>query len=333
MTLQPVPTPIPVSELRVEDCPMKERTRLMIEIIENGLAEPVRVPVVVARGKHEGPVFGITAALHGNELNGIPLLHELVRRVNLNKLKGTIVAVIVANIPALLAEQREFTDGKDLNHIMPGKKDGNVSQVYAYGLMHRIIDRFDFLVDLHTASFGRVNSLYVRADMSNRTTAQMASLLRPQIILHDPPSDYTMRGAVAERGVPAITVEIRDPQRFQPNSIKRSLDGVMRILSSLEMLPPRKPIETPQPIVCDTSFWIYTDTGGFLDVLPDVTDKVKKDDLIARQYNAFGDLVREYLAPEEGVVIGCSTNPVSQTGARILHLGRLDHDGQFDPNA
>ena len=230
----------------------------------------------VARGKNPGPVFGITAALHGNELNGIPLLHELVRKVNLSRLKGTIVAVIVANIPGLLAEQREFTDGKDLNHIMPGKRDGNVSQAYAYSLMSDIVDRFDFLVDLHTASFGRVNSLYVRADMSNETTAQMARLLRPQIILHDPPSDYTMRGAVAERGVPAVTVEIRDPHRFQPESIRRTLSGVMKILSAVEMLPPRKPVEYPPPIVCDTSYWIYTDRGGFLNVLPDVTDRVKK---------------------------------------------------------
>ena len=113
------PAPTFVPELRVEDCPLNHRTRLMVEIVENGLGQPVCVPVVVARGKNPGPVFGITAALHGNELNGIPLLHELVRKVNLSRLKGTIVAVIVANIPGLLAEQREFTDGKDLNHIMP----------------------------------------------------------------------------------------------------------------------------------------------------------------------------------------------------------------------
>jgi predicted deacylase len=333
MTMDYPPDPKQVAELCVSDYPMNERTRLLIEIAENGLSNPVCVPVVVARGKVDGPTFGITAALHGNELNGIPLLHELLRKVNLNRLRGTIVAVLVANIPGLLAEQREFTDGKDLNHIMPGKRGGNASQAYAYGLMSNIIDRFDFLVDLHTASFGRVNSLYVRADMSNQTTARMARLLRPQIILHDPPSDYTMRGAVAEQGVPAVTVEIRDPHRFQPESIRRSLTGVMRILSELQMLPPRKPADAPAPIVCDTSYWIYTDCGGFLNVLPDVTDKVEKGDVIARQYNAFGDLVREYLAPEAGVVIGRSTNPISQTGARILHLGRLDTDGYFDPNA
>ena len=99
------------------------------------------------------------------------------------------------------------------------------------------------------------------------------------------------------------------------------------------MLSPDNAVTIPPPIVCDTSYWIYTDCGGFLNVLPDVTDKVAKGDLIARQYNAFGDLVREYLAPEAGVIIGRSTNPVSQTGARILHLGRLDKDGFFDPNA
>ena len=117
MTTDEEPITHTVDELKVDAWPLNSRTRLLIEVAQNGFGAPVRVPVVVARGKHPGPVFGITAALHGNELNGIPLLHELVRKVNLNRLKGTIVAVIVANIPGLLAEQREFTDGKDLNHI------------------------------------------------------------------------------------------------------------------------------------------------------------------------------------------------------------------------
>ena len=322
-----------VEELRIDDYPTNVATRLLVEVAQNGLGSSIRVPVVVARGRKPGPVFGVTAALHGNELNGIPLIHQLLNKVNLSKLKGTIVAVVVANIPGLLAEQREFTDGKDLNHIMPGKSDGTVSQQYAHGLMSRIVQHFDFLVDLHTASFGRVNSLYVRADMSNATTAKMARLLRPQIILHDPPSDYTMRGAVAENGIPAITVEIRDPHLFQVKSIQRSLSGVLKILSAVEMLPPRKAVEAPAPIICDKSYWIYTDCGGLLSVLPDVTDIVRKGELIARQSNVFGDVTREYLAPEDGVIIGRSVNPVSQTGARILHLGLLNTGGEFDPNA
>ena len=123
-----------VDQLQIDSLPTGEFSRLFIEIVENGIGRPVQVPVVVARGRKPGPIFGITAALHGNELNGIPVLHQLLQRVNLKTLRGTIVCVIAANMPGLMRKQREFTDGQDLNHIMPGRRDGKTSHVYAFHL-------------------------------------------------------------------------------------------------------------------------------------------------------------------------------------------------------
>lgn len=314
-----------VDRLQIESLPLGEFTRLFIEIVENGIGRPIQVPVVVARGKKDGPIFGITAALHGNELNGIPVIHQLLQKLNLKTLRGTLVCVIVANIPGLLAEQREFIDGQDLNHIMPGKPYGKLSQVYAYNLVERITSHFDYLVDLHTASQGRVNSLYVRADLSESITAQMAYLLRPQIIVDNPASDYTLRGVAAENGIPAITVEICDPQSFQRDPIKRTLQGVRRILGHLEMIPWKRqnPVIHQAPVLCKKSFWILAQRGGMMRVMHRITDKIKKDELIATQVNIFGDLTREYFAPDDGVVIGHCINPIGQTGARIMHLGIL----------
>jgi predicted deacylase len=312
-----------VDKLEIDSLPKGAFSRLFIELIENGIGRPIQVPVVVAKGKKDGPIFGITAALHGNELNGIPVIHQLLQKVNLNTLRGTLVCVIVANMPGMLGEYREFNDGVDLNHIMPGKQHGNRSQVYAFELVERITNHFDYLVDLHTASSGRVNSLYVRADLHLEATSQMAYLLRPQIIVHNPPSDYTLRGVSDEAGKPAITVEICDPQRFQRDPIKRCLQGIRRVLGHVGMIP-GKPIPLPEtPVLCARSYWIYTDRGGLLTVIPGLTDLVKKGDLVASQINIFGDVIREYHAPEDGVVIGHSVNPVSQSGARILHLGVL----------
>ncbi len=312
-----------VDKLEIESLPKGEFSRLFIEMVENSMGRPIQVPVVVARGKKDGPIFGITAALHGNELNGIPVVHQLLQKLNLKTLKGTIVCVIVANVPGLLTERREFTDGVDLNHIMPGKATGKQSHVYAFNLVDRITSHFDFLVDLHTASTGRVNSLYVRADLSQPITAQMAYLLRPQIIVHNPPSDYTLRGVADEAGTPAITVEICDPSSFQRDPIKRTLKGIRKILNHVGMIPSRQqmPVLTKPPILCKKSYWILTERGGLMSVFHRVTDRFKQGDQIALQTNIFGDVVQEYTAPEDGIVIGHCVNPLGQTGARILHLG------------
>lgn len=313
-----------VDALAIESLPRGQFSRLFIEIVESGIGRPIQVPVVVARGKKDGPIFGITAALHGNELNGIPVIHKVLQRVNLKTLNGTIVCLIAANMPGVLMEQREFTDGQDLNHIFPGKANGKISEVYAYNLVDRVTQHFDYLIDLHTASEGRVNSLYVRADLGQKTTAQMAYLLRPQIIVHNPPSDYTLRGTADEAGKPAITVEICDPAKFQRDPIAKTVKGIRRILNHVGMIPSKATtpaISTKPPILCRKSYWVLAQRGGMMSCVPKIAERFKKGQLIATQVNIFGDTIKEYFAPEDGIVIGHCVNPIGQTGARILHLG------------
>ena len=183
------------------------------------MGQPVQVPIIVARGHQDGKVLGLTAAVHGNELNGIPVIQRIFGEIDINELKGVIVGVPVVNVPSLHRKKRRFIDGTDLNHIMPGKANGTVSQVYAHRVVTRIIHQFDYLIDLHTASFGRINSYYIRADMSDLVVNDMARLQNAQIIVHNPPSDGTLRGTANEMNIPAITLEVGNPNTFQKLSL------------------------------------------------------------------------------------------------------------------
>ncbi len=316
-----------VDQLELEQLPQGVCTKLMVDLLHDGLGRSLRLPVMVARGKHEGPVFGLTAALHGNELNGIPVIHRLFETLDLQSLRGTLVGIMVVNVPAFLNNERSFDDRTDMNHIMPGKPNGNVAEVYAYRFIDRIIKHFSYLIDLHTASFGNINSLYVRADMTNEITAKMAYLQRPEIILHNSPSDRTLRGTAMELGIPAITIEIGDPQVFQTRHTKPAISGVRRVLAEVGMLPKRPVSPGPPPVLCARSHWLYTDYGGLLEVFPKPTDQVKSGEAIAQQRNIFGEVICEYRASEDSIVIGKSVNPVAQTGARILHLGAIAQAG------
>jgi predicted deacylase len=315
-----------VKELDVEALPRNAVSRVHVEVVGDGLANDVLIPLLVARGRRTGPVFGLTAAVHGNELNGIPVIHDVFRHLELGKLRGTVVGVVAVNVPGLNRHERHFVDGQDLNRLFPGKEDGTVSQVYAHRILARIVSKFHFLVDLHTASFGRVNSLYVRADMTHHACARMAYLQRPQIIVHNAPSDRTLRGAAMDLDIPAITVEVGDPQTFQPRLIRSTRIGIRSLLADARMLPQRTVAKGPKPVICDRSYWLYTDRGGLLEVIPMTTERVVKGQVVARLRNAFGDVIRTFEAPEDGVVVGRSVNPVGQTGARILHLGRVAPD-------
>jgi uncharacterized protein len=80
------------------------------------------------RGVKEGPVLGIVSALHGNEINGIPLIHRLFEDLDINSILGTIVAIPVANPTGYQLKQKNFNDGADLNTKFPGVQNGNCSQ-------------------------------------------------------------------------------------------------------------------------------------------------------------------------------------------------------------
>jgi len=312
-----------IEELFVENAPKGKITRYWLNIVTDGMGVPIHIPIIVARGMKNGKTLGLTAAVHGNELNGIPVIQRIFKEINVQELKGSIVGVPVINVPALLRKKRRFIDGTDLNHIMPGKPDGTVSEVYAWRIVNRIIKEFDLLIDLHTASTGRVNSYYIRADMEDKTVQKMALLQNAQIIVHNPPSDRTLRGTAGEMGIPAITLEVGNPSTFQKGLIRDSLTGMHNLLGHFGMLDCEVEEIDEETILCKKSYWIYTDRGGIMTVHPQVTDLVKEGEVIATMRNIFGDIVKEYHAPEDGVVIGKSVSPINQTGGRILHLGIL----------
>ncbi|MFK8005640.1 MAG: succinylglutamate desuccinylase/aspartoacylase family protein [Saprospiraceae bacterium] len=312
-----------IDELKVEDVPRGMISRFWLKLVTDGIGVPIHIPIMVARGKQDGKVLGLTAAVHGNELNGIPVIQRLFKEINLEDLRGTIVGVPVINMPSLHRKKRRFIDGTDLNHIMPGKPNGTVSQIYAWRIVHRIIKEFDYLIDLHTASNGRVNSYYVRADMDDKIVRKMALLQNAQIIVHNPPSDGTLRGTADEMGIKAITLEVGNPNTFQKGLIRDGLTGIHNVLGHFGMQDCEYDEPDEETVLCKNSYWIYTDTGGIMTVHPQVAQLVKKGEVIATMRNIFGDLVKEYFAPEDGIVIGKSVSPINQTGGRILHLGIL----------
>jgi predicted deacylase len=159
--------------------------------------------------------------------------------------------------------------------------------------------------------------------MSQEATRQLALLQNPQLIVHNPPSDGTLRGAADALDIPAVTLEVGNPGVYQKKLIRSGMEGVHNVLSYLNMTSDEVIAPASPPIICKRSYWIYTHTGGLLTVEVDLLQSLKAGNLIATQRDVFGSLKEQYLAPEDGVVIGKSTMPVNRSGGRILHLGIL----------
>ncbi|WP_236975473.1 succinylglutamate desuccinylase/aspartoacylase family protein [Membranihabitans maritimus] len=318
-----------IKDIDLDSVSLRSKNYFYLHLVSNALGLPVYLPLMIAKGNKEGPVLGLTAAVHGDEVNGTQTIQRLFEELEVDDLKGTIIAIPIVNIPAYEEVQRKYTDGEDLNRIMPGKENGSESAVYAHRFVQKIVSHFNYLLDLHTASDGRINSYYIRANLKKPITRRLAELQDADIIVHNTPSDGTLRGTASEMGIPAITIEVGNPNTFQKKMIKSGMVGIYNVMSHLEMT--RDTIETDNrdTVVCSKSYWIYTDAGGLLTVYPELTQKIKKGDLIAIIRDVFGNIIKEYYAPEDGIVIGKSKSPANKTGGRILHLGIIDRNGIF----
>lgn len=308
-------------DLQISSLKRGQVHRLHIHLTDNALGVPWRVPLIIVRGKNKGPTVGITAALHGNELNGISTIFKLIEEVDPSKLSGTLVLVPISNVPGYLRNQRYFADSIDLNRIMPGKAEGSSGQLYAHYFINKIVSKFNYLLDLHTASHGRVNSLYIRADLENEQTRTLAFLQNPQIIVQKYDEEGTLRSWANEHGIPAITIEIGNPNAFQHSLIDETLEGILNTLRYLEMLSGEVKDMIKSATVCDHSYWIYSKKGGIVDVMPNLADQVTKGQVIAKVYDVFGNVKEKIKADCAGIVIGKNVNPNCEAGTRILHLG------------
>ena len=317
-------------ELDLEQIAPNTKQKIWLKMIDNGMSHPVTIPVIIVRGEQPEPVLGLIAAIHGNELNGIKVIQEIVDEIDEKQFQGTLIAIPGINAISIPQHQRRYIDDEDLNRLFPGKEKGNRSQQYAWQINQKILSQLDYLVDLHTASFGRENSLYVRAALQNDAMNKMAMLQDADIILNSngtpststsSSSTRTMRAEAMLKGIPCITVEYGNPQVYQPEMIRRGKTGIKNIMAWLEMTDQAIVAPDEAPVHCKKSYWIYVEEGGYLEVLVDLKQKLKKGDPIAIMRNPFGDVLNTYYCPEDGIVIGKSSNPINMNGGRIIHLG------------
>jgi hypothetical protein len=311
-----------VNKLDLASLPPGSKHNLHLDLFRDPAGQPLRVPVLVVRGAEPGPVFGVVAAIHGNELNGVAAIHRFVHGVDPKRLRGTIAAISVVNIPGFLLRRRGFSDARDLNRLFPGKTGGTDSQLWIMKLREQYLTQLDFLVDLHTAGPGRTNPIYGRVDLDDPLSVELAIAAKPDLLVYKPALSKTIRGSARELEIPCVTLELGAPGVLQTDYIERATKMLRRIARHLEMLGRPLTVRTRPPL-CDESHWVYTEHGGLLEVFPELLARVKEGEAIGRIVNLFGEVVGEYVAPFRGVVIGKTVDPVAPIGTRIVHLGKL----------
>ncbi len=313
-----------IDRLDTADLPAGQIQRFWFRAGETQLAQAWYVPVIVVKGTRPGPRLLLTAAIHGDELNGIDVIHQLVAGIDPAKLSGTIVAVPGLNTPGLLQSQREWTtdDSRsqpNLNRFMPGEDGGKGIDDYAGRLWTRLFrPNADQAVDLHTQSRGTAYVLYAFA--STPRTRVMAELVAPDIIKMDPGEKGTVENELTKAGVPAITLELGAPEVFDAAMVRRGVAGITNLMREMKMLDGAFVAKSPETYVSNSITVVRAPRAGFAHLLVPLGGAVSKGQPVATISDAFGRITDTVAAPVAGRVNTIATDPRRPRGGTLMRI-------------
>ncbi|MFC7130628.1 succinylglutamate desuccinylase/aspartoacylase family protein [Haloferax chudinovii] len=307
-----------------------ERRQFRYELSETYNGDAVEVPVSVITGEHDGPTVLVTAAVHGDEMNGVKILQQAASRYDPADLHGTLVCLHVLNVPGFLAQQRylPFYD-EDLNRAFPGNPSGKTSSRFADELFTTFIRECDLGIDFHTSTRHRTTMPHVRADVSDPAVERLARAFGMSVILAGAGSEGTLRTAASAAGIPTITVETGRAHRFQTDLVERALRGIDSVLGEYGVLP-GEPVVWPgwTRVVAEPTekTWIRADRGGLIDVEWGPSPLVEEGDLLFTLSDHFEEEVTEVRAPFTGIVVGVLECPLAYPGHPLCHFVRVDEE-------
>jgi len=305
-----------------------ETQNIRYTVSETYMGDPVRVPVTIVNGERPGPTGFLSAAAHGDELNGIEVVREVAHEWDHENLAGTLVCMPVLNVPAFLAQERYLPIyDRDLNRSFPGNPESTSAKRMAHRLFRNFIKPCDFGLDFHTSTRGRTNTLHVRGDMTDAAIARVAKSFASNVIISSAGPSGSLRREASLEATPTITIEMGEAHRFQRTLIDSALESVRSVLAEFGMLE-SEVVRWPgwRTIIedGDEKTWIRADAGGLVDMHHDRGDLVYEDDIVCTIANPFKTDTTTVRAPFTGLLVGVLENPLVYPGNPLCHLVHLD---------
>lgn len=312
---------------RVDSLPVREgspepssRDDLLLRVSESYTGDQLFVPVTVLNGTQSGSTLFVTAAVHGDELNGIGIIRELLGRLEPGDVTGTVICVPFVNVLGVEFHSRYLPDRRDLNRCFPGSPSGSTGSRLAHTLMKEIVGPADAGIDLHTATSHRTNTPQLRVRLDDPATSRLALAFGAPYLVDAGLRPGSLRDAADRSGVPVLAYEGGQALRFDEDAIATGVTGVLRVLGALGMIddPPSAPSEAP--LVSDETHWIRAERGGIVDVHVAGGEHVESEQPLWTVTGPFGGERSQKLSPHDGVVIGLTTLPLVNPGDAVVHL-------------
>lgn len=282
----------------------------------------VHMPVHVYHGKKEGPVLFISAAVHGDEINGVEIIRRILSLPAIRRLRGTLIAVPIVNVFGFDNHSRYLPDRRDLNRCFPGRDQGSLASRVAHVFMNEIVAKADIGIDLHTAAVHRDNFPQIRADLENEKLNDLARSFAAPVLLHSAAPEGSLRHCAIDESTPIMVYEAGEALRFDELSISVGARGVLNVMREMGMIAKGKARKVKKSVLLRSSTWVRSTKSGLLRANVKLGDMVSCGDVIGYVSDPAHQVDEVIRASYDGIIIGRTNIPLVYEGEALFHIGR-----------
>jgi len=290
----------------------------------------VSLPIHIIRAKKAGPTIFVSAAVHGNELNGIEIIRRLINQKKFKIIKGTVIAVPMVNVYGVVNQSRYMPDRRDLNRCFPGSAKGSLAGRVAHIFLNEIVKHCDYGIDLHTGAIHRSNLPQIRADMSDTETKELAEVFGVSVVLNSNLVDGSLRESAVKNQTKILLYEAGEALRFDEFSIRAGMKGILNILQHLGMK--RKTATSKKkksaPFIANGSQWVRANASGIVHNIVNLGDQITKGEILAEIGSPYGEVIDFVKATRSGILIGKQNIPLVQEGEAMFHIAYFNEDDE-----
>lgn len=282
----------------------------------------VEVPVIIERSKIPGPVVLLLGGIHGDEINGVEIVRQIISKKINKPQKGTIICIPVVNIFGFLNLSREFPDGRDLNRMFPGTQKGSLASRFAFQFVKKILPVANFCLDFHTGGASRFNAPQIRVKESDDQSVKYARIFNAPFTIQSKTITKSFRETCSKLGIPVLLFEGGKSMSSDKEIARHGVEGTMRILSHLEMLNPKfdYPDAITPTVYIENSFWMRAKYSGLLHVKIPCGKHVEKGEYIGTITDPYGKFRHKIKASNTGYIINVNESPIVYQGDAIFHI-------------
>jgi len=299
-----------------------QSTQLSFNVAKLHTQNTIDVPIIIERSKKSGPTVLITAGIHGDEVNGVEIVRQIISKGINKPKKGTIICVPVINVFGFLNMKREFPDGRDLNRVFPGISGGSLASRVAFKLVTEILPHADLVMDFHTGGADRFNAAQVRIIKTEKTLDELAKVFGPPFIFYSKNINKSFRNTCHKLGIPILLFEGGKSFNIDNTITNTGVNGVKRVLNHLEMLNRNFKVSQPKQscIYLLDSKWIRAKYSGMFKATVSINSKVKKGDNLGNITDPYGSFNHFVKAPNDGFIFNINESPIIYQGDAIFHI-------------